>query len=1295
MPPISELHIKLALTNNTSQSRAGTRLRHSYALSPITALAFYEAGPDCLLLLAGEDTFLKVYNVHSSRELGQLKVFYSQPIHGIYVLQGEGNSSDQENGILIWGGQSVTFLPRTILQVLIDGESAPRPDEFKAPDWIYDGILFSSAEINGALVTAHNEILPFSFSPDGRSLVFGPLTSPSRPILYSANLCLLSPGVVLVAGGTVFGEIIVWKYYADSSRPSQWEVLHVFTGHEGSIFGVSISPEIDITPGVKVRLLASCSDDRTIRVWDITDRPLAITASNGIDRKTLAEARETGFGGNSEAKRENRNDSSRCLAVAMGHVSRIWHVKFSGRINHFAPDPHPVEVYSFGEDCSRQKWELSLDPKRWQGPSEPESGDTIGTLQHCGADICHSGKSIWAAATLSIRDQEPLVATGGADGKIVVAGKLRSANSSQAYQDLDLSLTFDDVSKSLQGAAQASIERQMKKTTKHAFQHYAFLSDHKFLATKASGRLFAATFVGGSLVWEEIALPESIVSDLGSYHVVKSPAKGTALIGTTSGRLYLYQEGHDVRELAQFRAKISDIVLLESSPQHSPEGQAPAAWSVVITVLGSDHALLLHFNPSTNTSTIDPRRIMLPEHYIVTSAAFCASTLILGSRTGFVTAYITSASAFTPLASRKDAKTKDAITCIVPLPGSSSTSAATNTGDSRCSFLATCRDGKYRIYTLLPLPSGEPGGQQQHHHLQLQHEISAPLHTIESAFFTTITPAPSKATATTTTTLPRATGRRKTRKHQQSHLVLHGFQGKDFVAHDATARATLARVPCGGAHRPLAVTCGRGDPAQLSLVWSRPGDGSLAVHAQAAAPQRVLGSNQERDRGFAAGGGHGREVKAVAAAFSSSSSSSSSFVGGDGDRDGYGYGHGHGLIATGAEDTAIRLWKLRSRWSGGRVGNNEEEEEEEEEGMECLAVVEGHSAGIQALRWFGPGRLISSAGSEELFVWRVARLAPAAVREEEDDDKGPGDNAAGSYYDALGVVREAVWDDKTAEGDLRIVDLDVAPWAGSTGAGGGTMLLSLVLSDSSLRSYVYSPPPNPDCSGAGPAGHRGGRFEMLASGRYTGACPTQVRHLRADAASGELHVLAAYTDGHVAVWRTSRRQGEEEEAGQEQGQGQGQGQFELVLTAKLHQSSIKSLDLSAAGGSARWLVVTGGDDNALCVLDLAREGAGYSVLGRYRAKDAHAAAITGVCTVRQEESESIEVATVSNDQRVKLWKIERKGDGRGVRVALLDNRYSSVADAGDLELIAPDRLMVGGVGLEVWDLPDDQIDDTK
>ena len=202
-------------------------------------------------------------------------------------------------------------------------------------------------------------------------------------------------------------------------------------------------------------------------------------------------------------------------------------------------------------------------------------------------------------------------------------------------------------------------------------------------------------------------------------------------------------------------------------------------------------------------------------------------------------------------------------------------------------------------------------------------------------------------------------------------------------------------------------------------------------------------------------------------------------------------------------------------------------------------------------------------------------------------------------------------------------------------------------------------------------------------------------------------MLTAFTDGHVAVWRRTRRHWRQQP---------GCDGFELALVVRLHQSSIKCLDMLSlssssswpsssaeekeqkeqkedGGGSARWRVITGGDDNALGILDLARGAdAAYRVLGRWRVRDAHAAAVTGLCVVGQEAGRT-EVATASNDQRIKLWRIEGGGGGggggrgcEGVRVALLDDRYSSVADAGALELIGPGKLMVGGVGIEMWDV---------
>ncbi|KAK4035399.1 hypothetical protein C8A01DRAFT_48394 [Parachaetomium inaequale] len=1096
------------------KGQAIARLQHSYALSPIAALAFHDAGPDRVLLLAGEDTWLKVYDVQTSRLLGQLKVFYSQPIHGIHVSQPDANEQTQ---LLIWGGHSVTLLPHPSLQALITGVQTPppQPTESHAPDWIYDGILFPSTsnhEATGALITAHNEILPFSTQTPTNNqttahpLTFGPLTSPSRPILYSADLCLLSPDTVVV----------------------------------------------------------------------------------GLDG-----ARETGFGGgeNSEVRRENRGDAARCVAVAMGHVSRIWHVKF-GRL---LSGSGPVEIYSFGEDCSRQRWELDLDPGRWRGVKSGAEG-RVGTLRQCGASTCHSGKNIWSAAVLGRGDNEPLVATGGADGKIVISGKIRDTSpGSGRYEDLDLSLTFDEVLQSLQGSTTST--PPAKKNTKQTFQRYVFLSDTVMAAT-ASGRLFLAT-MGDPLAWEEVAVPEAIVADLRSYNVLRSPARDAAVIGSASG-------------------KISDIILLGTRLVDEQP------WSVIINVLGLDHATLLHFDPPTNTSTLDPRKIRLPEHYIATAAAFCNDTLILGSRTGSLTVYTTDPETgdFTPLTSRKDCKTKDAITCIVPIPG---------TPANQPSFLTTCRDGKYRIYTLPATPSSAG--------LKLQHEISPPLNTLEAAFFTT--PSPSQ---------PLAQDPSVSRGIPKSHLILHGFHGPNFLTYNDSTRSILSSIPCGGAHRPFATTSCPHDPGQMRFVFSKGGE--LRVVSQSAVGERVLRA-----------GGHGREVKSLGSSYFFGCSTGTERE--DSDRKRIGEGEGV-LVATAAEDTSIRIWRHHPSPSPG--ANPPE--------MTCLAIVQGHSAGIQTLRFFfsspglggssrsgdGDGYLLSSAGSEELFVWRISRVDSAA-------------------YDALAVVREAVWDDQTPDKDLRIVDFDVAGWDTTReqgtregeGEGEGGMVITMGLSDSSVRSYIYSPPRAGSESGSA--------FKLLASGRYTGACPTQVRHLRVDAATGAVHVLTAFTDGHVAVWRRT------------EGAGEGAGEFGLALVVRLHQSSIKSLDLSAAEGPGRWLVATGGDDNALGFLDLVWDGdkGEYVVRGRYRVKDAHAAAVTGLSVVKAAPG-MIDIATASNDQRVKLWRAKRSAS-RGMRVTMLDNRYSSVADAGDLELIAPGKIMVGGVGMEVWDVSGGSIEE--
>ncbi|KAJ4414826.1 WD repeat-containing protein 6 [Neurospora sp. IMI 360204] len=1210
-------------------SKLPTKLQHNFVLNPITALAFYfYPSPDSprVFVLAAEDTWLKIYDVATSRLVSQIKVFYSQPIHGLYVspqlpppLSSSTSASasaagedDDEPRVLIWGANSVAVIPQSTVDKLVRGGESSDVDlvkvkEQKAADWIYDGILFrrgsnGKAGVQGALVTAHNEVVPLFIGNDSQ-MTFGPLTSPSRPILYSANLCLLDDeNAILVAGGTVFGEIVVWKYYLDGRGEAKkfYEVLYVFTGHEGSIFGVSISPEIYLSSGgggggEKIRLLASCSDDRTVRIWDITDSPKELTGTGGAlanghgendhSRTTLAEARETGFGGtnNSEVKLENQNDKARCLAVAMGHVSRIWQVRFTGRTQH--TDGSPIEVHSFGEDATRQRWDLTLDQAKWREAlergygGEQDTAGSFGTLRNCGIVSCHNGKNMWSTAVSGGDGLPTLIATGGADGKITMAGDQAVVKGAETYGDIDVTLTVEDVMKVAEGVEEdstAPVEGQKKNTTKNGFQRYAFLSENTLLATTSSGRLLHGT-VGEGLTWKNVHLSETVLADLKSYYVVKSPVEGTAILGSSSGKVYLFlEDGQEIKELHTFPGKISDILLIESAQETLHKDQ-PGAWTVIITVLGLDHALLMTFDPSTSSVTIDPRKIHLSSDdvspFIATAAAFCGSKLILGSRVGAVAVYkSTSDDAYTLDYSRKDTRTKDAVTCIVPLPGSST------------SFLTGCRDGRYRIYTLTSTPDSAT--------LHLQHEISPPLGMIEGARFT----------KTSSTGID---------------LIIHGFRGKNFVVWSESTRQELTTVECGGGHRAFDVvfpSSGHSPAGPLRFVFTKAS--ALRFYSQSSPPLRTLKE-----------GGHGRELRAVAASYSHCRQQVGRY------------------LATAAEDTTIRLWQYRDSDSPA-----EKKKEITERGFKPLAILEKHSAGIQAMKWFGESHLLSSAGNEEFFVWRITKLE--------------------SEYEALAVVCESQYPDRSADGDLRIVDFDVQQaWGDDDDDGQAMMLISLALSNSTLKSYLYSTETQ--------------QWRLLAEGRYTGACLTQIRHLRVAGAGGDIQALTASTDGHMAVWSaaavSSTSTTETEKA-----------EYQMVALAKVHQSSIKGLDLSSPRSSSSgqsWLVITGGDDNAVHFTNLQYASADntYKVLSRSRVKDAHAAGVTGICTVR-EAGEAVEVASISNDQRVKLWRaVWKEGSEEPVKVTLLDNQYSSVADAGDVEVIKQGRLMVGGVGMEVWD----------
>ena len=426
-------------------------------INPITALAFVKDPSGIVrFLLAGEGPHLKVFEESNGRLIATKRVFEAQAIHGIIAIAALDYFDPDLDGVtkvLIWGGRCLRFgllrygLGAGLLQVEIDME-----EESKVDDWILSACFdpkvrepdehqLSCRKHDSVVLTAHNVAYGICQDKNQQSIVKRIVVGPDS-MLYSAHLYWTGSGRCLVASGTAFGDILLWSFQesgvkADSGSPVSSHLHHRFTGHEGSIFGVSISPDLRAQGFGEIRrLLASCSDDRTIRLWDISDletsKIIPGPGSQHFENSTP-----------SVDKGQKSTSSTDCVAMTMGHASRIWEVRFliSG---------HGTAVLSFGEDSTTQAWELTRNQSHLDHlPSN------VLHLSHKHTYAYHSGKSIWANAVVQQLNAAQAVCTGGADGRIVqynLHDEYKSAAgivSTSQWTMQDIAVQLDESQKSL------------------------------------------------------------------------------------------------------------------------------------------------------------------------------------------------------------------------------------------------------------------------------------------------------------------------------------------------------------------------------------------------------------------------------------------------------------------------------------------------------------------------------------------------------------------------------------------------------------------------------------------------------------------------------------------------------------------------------------------------------------------------------------------------------------------------------------------------------------------------------
>jgi WD40 repeat protein len=660
--PLSHVNIfGLAEPCPSLSSLAVFHMQHEFHRVPVTALGFWKHD----VLLTGEGTFIKAYDVNKKTLLAKVEVFDGQAVHGIIVEDG----CNREPTILVWGGCLVRRLRAHYQLSVLNFELGSLQE---ADDWILDAAfapIDSEVAREVAIVTAHNSLTVGTLN-GSLDLELKVLLPGSNCILYAAHVTWLSHFKCLIASGTAFGDVIVWSCVLNEAKgaPSvDHETHYNFSAHDGSVFGVQISSnEVASALGGRSHVLASCSDDRTIRIWDISDL--------STKRLTHAEEeRETGFG----PKPNGDSNGPTCLAKVMGHGSRIWSARFLLESRSAkSPEEAPVSIeevstVSFGEDASCIFWAMDAIAHPNEGP--------LFSMRQTDAQKSHTGKNIWSV----IIDQSLRIATGGADGSIAI--------------------------RSWSGPRQVNVPSEVDRKLllcegkSDNFKNFAFHAPNSLLATTDNGRLIMlrsdASF---ALTSDEVS---SSIDALRGYSTIASVA-GIAFLAGTSGDVYAYIHGSD--KVVKIFSTGRKVATLFAETVVDPLAQlSPSTIHLLITNVNAASAQLcvLESDFLTTASSVEASlrqiELTLPDNFVVTSFMQARTNLgsfvVLGSRSGSIAVFDI------PLA---DVNGSIAHTTLCPLVhGKEAVTSIAFARKSDCAvnetvLFSTGRDGTYAAHSL-------------------------------------------------------------------------------------------------------------------------------------------------------------------------------------------------------------------------------------------------------------------------------------------------------------------------------------------------------------------------------------------------------------------------------------------------------------------------------------------------------------------------------------------------------------------------------------------------------------------
>jgi WD40 repeat protein len=516
--------------------------------------------------------------------------------------------------------------------------------------------------------------------------------------------------------------------------------------------------------------------------------------------------RHTGF--TNEAFDSDDFNSSNCLAIGWGHLSRVWTVRFLEA----SPCNGSLLLQSAGEDATARTWELT--PNSGGNAAFPYKLLELDCAGH------HSGKNMWSTVVSGNPKGMQQVIAGGADSKVTATPLFRVLQAQKNLRGSIAEYTINDILARAQVAEpiqykSGSTNGPQSSKKAEFFRTYCFVDETSFLLTTNSGNVLIGTLSSDTAQTQSSLLANSALinqlDDLSGYSVCTSGSRpGLAYVAGGSGNIYVYcKESAVLTNLHTVGSKVGDIFASELS-----EADSPNMTALLVTLVGQGEAQLLYVDPERHTDILRVMQVPIAESTtgsVITSMTHARvpgrDFVIVGFRRGSIALYDVhkdeeGADAATLLRIIEKAHGGEAVTSLIWRPSSG--------GFIHGHLFSAGRDGRLIVHQL----------DSSAHIVELVHDLALPFGpNIEGLYF------------------------------QDDHLFIHGFSSKKWYLYDVTNEEEVMSIDTGGAHRSWAFR--PHSSVGGTLVWTRAS--SMHICSQNRSNHTVIRR-----------GGHGREIKAVA-----------------------------------------------------------------------------------------------------------------------------------------------------------------------------------------------------------------------------------------------------------------------------------------------------------------------------------------------------------------------------------------------------------------------------------------------